>query len=79
VYIAINSSIALWLTMMQDQKSLTLSWLSFSWSGRECIAFFVAYKRGQYIQYTSKWPSLQLITWFIRPKIVDTPLALILL
>ena len=63
--------------MIQGQKSLTLSWRSFSWLGRERVAIFLAYTGGQCFQYASKRPNLWSITWLTRPKIVDAPLTLI--
>jgi len=62
---------------LQDQKLLTLLWPSFSWSGRESLAFFLAYKGGQYLQYALKHQNLWSITWLTRPKFFDTPLTLI--
>jgi hypothetical protein len=50
--------------------------LQFSWSGRERVAFFLVYKGGQYAQYASRWPSLWLITWLTRPKVVEALLTL---
>jgi len=41
------NQLAVWLTRMQDQKSLTLCWCSFSRWGREGIAICFAYKDGQ--------------------------------
>jgi len=59
------------LANMQDQKSLTLHWLSFSGCGRERVAILLALQGGQYLIYGC----LQLITCWItqdaRPKIDD--------
>jgi len=76
LYIAINSHIPILLTLMQGQKLLMLLARAFSWSGRERVAFFLAYEGGQYSQYASRWPSLWLMTWLIWPKGVDARLTL---
>jgi len=62
---------------MQGQKLLTLLWRSFSRSGREHIAFSLAFKRGQYINYALQRTSHFSITWLTRLKIVDAQLMLI--
>jgi len=46
LYIDNHSHIALWLTMMEGQKSVTLCWRWFSRWGRECVTVFVAEKGG---------------------------------
>jgi len=57
---------------MQDQISLMLCWRSFSWWGRERVAFSFAYKRYQYFHYVYSLPSRVFITRLTGPKIVDT-------
>jgi len=64
---------------IQDQKSLTLHWCPFSWSGSESVAFFWAYKGGQNFHYASKRRNLWAITSIRRQKIVDAPLTLIVI
>jgi len=44
LYIDNNGHIALFLTMMDDQQSLTLCWRSFWRQGRKCFIFTFAYK-----------------------------------
>jgi hypothetical protein len=65
----------LWLTIIQGHKWLTLHWHSFSWLGRVRVAFFLAYKWGQYIQYVLKSPRLWPITWLTSPTTIDTLLT----
>jgi len=43
MYIDNNGHLPLWLTMMHGQQLLTLHWCSFSWWGREHVAFSFAY------------------------------------
>jgi len=69
---------AVWLPREQDRKSLTLCWHSFSWWGREGIAICWAYKGGQKFFYDWLQCIGSVITPDAWPKIVDTPLMLIL-
>jgi len=48
VYIDDNGHITLWLTIMEGKQSLTLHWCLFSWWGRECFTFSVAYTGSEY-------------------------------
>jgi len=63
MYIANNSHITLWLTIMEGQQSLTLCWHSFSCWGREHFTVTVAYKGNQYFVYDSVQP--------ITPQIIQ--------
>jgi len=65
------------LPTMQDLKSLTLSWRSFSRWGRECVTSSFAFKEGQYLSYDYLQPIATQITQDARPKIVDPVLMLI--
>jgi hypothetical protein len=62
---------------MQDQKSLTLHWRSFSEWGRECVTSSFAYKDRLYRIYECLHPIATQITRDARPKIIDSPLTLI--
>ena len=66
------------LPEMQDQKSLTLRWRSFWRWGRERVSFSFAYKGRQRFDYVYSLPCPVFITRLTGPKIVDTPLTLIL-
>jgi len=74
-----NDQIACELPDLQDQKSLTLRWHSFSELGRERVALSFAWKASQYHIYESPQPIATQITNDARPKIVDPPLTIILL
>jgi len=65
------------LPEIQDLKSLTLHWRSFSGWGSECDAILFAYKGGQYFDYVLPQPYQFFITCCIGPKIVDALLTLI--
>jgi hypothetical protein len=78
MYIDKNSHIALWLTMIQSQQSLTLRWRSFARSGRERFAFSFSSKGGQYFMLDCLQPVAPQITQATRPTIVDTLLTLII-
>jgi len=62
---------------MQDHKSLTLRWRSFSWCGREHASLSLAFKGGQYSIDDSLQPFTTLITRDAKPNIVDASLTLI--
>jgi len=74
----IHYQVTFLLPDLQDQKSLTLCWHSFSRWGRERVAFFFPYKGCQNFYYVNSLPKCVVITWLTAPKIVDTPLTLIL-
>jgi len=63
------------LPEMQDQKSLTLRWRSFSSWGREHVACSFAYQGCQYCIYVYSLPSCVYITRLAGPKIIDSPLT----
>jgi hypothetical protein len=67
-----------WFHRMHHQKSLTFRWHSFWWWGREGIAICFAYKGGQKNLCDWLQPIGGLISQDAWPKIVDTPLMLIL-
>jgi len=77
MYIDNNGHIALYITIMEGQQSLTLRWRSFSWWGREHSTFSLAYKGSQYFVYDYGQPIAHKITQDTWPRIVNTPLALI--
>jgi len=67
-----TSHIALWLTMMHGQQSLTLRWCSFSRWGRDHVAFSASCKSSQYFVYDCLQPVTPQITQNTWPTIVDT-------
>jgi len=73
-----NDHIAFDLRDLQDQKLLTLRWRSISEWGSEHKARTFAYKASQYRICEWSQPFAKQITSDARPKIVDTPLTLIL-
>jgi len=77
MYIDNNDYIALWLTMMQGQQSLTLHWRSFSRWGREVVTFSFSYIGGQYFIKDWLQPVATQITQDTRPTIVDSPSMLV--
>ena len=66
------------LPKVQEQKLLTLCWRSFSEWGRECVTFSFAYKCSLYLIYKHLHPIATQITQDARPKIIDSPLTLVL-
>jgi len=76
IYIDNNHHIALWLTMMEGQQSLTLWWRSFWRWGRKRFTFTFAYKGSQYSVYDNVQPVAPQITHDTWPRIVDAPLTL---
>ena len=72
-----SDQIASQLPDLQDQKSFTLCWRSYSGWGRERVAHSVAWNASQYHIY--EWPQQinPQITNDARPTIVDAPLTLI--
>jgi len=62
---------------MQDQKSLTLRWRSFSEWGRECVTSSLAYRGSRYIIYERLYLIATQITQGARPKIIDSLLTVI--
>jgi len=56
MYIGNNRLIALWLTMMEGQQSLTLCWRSFWRRGRKHFTFTFAYKGSQWSVYDNVQP-----------------------
>jgi len=77
MFIDNNSHIAMWLTMMEGQKSLTLYWRSFSRWGRERFTFTFAYKGSQQSVYDNFKPVTPQITQDTQRTIFDAPLMLI--
>jgi len=77
MYIGKNGHIALWLTMMQGEQSLTLCWCSLSRRGREHVASSLFYNGGQYIVHDCLQPVALQITQDTLPTIVDAPLTCI--
>jgi len=65
------------LPKLQDLKSLTLIWRSFSWWGRGRVASAFAYKGGQFLSYDYLQPMPALITQDGWPEIIDALLRLI--
>ena len=74
----ISDQITIQLPYLQVQKSLTLRWLSFPEWCSDHVAVSCAYTRCQYISYTLQQPSHYSITILTRPKIINTPLKVIL-
>jgi len=70
-----NSLVTDGLGDLQDQKSLTLCWHSFSESGRECIAFSFAYQGSVSIIYECLHTITTQVNHDTRPNIVDDPLT----
>jgi len=69
--------IAIWLSKMQEQKSLTFRWCSFLGAGSYMDITIFAHKRGQHFDYTWKLLHSRLIMQGTRTKIIDAPLMLI--
>jgi len=65
------------VTMMQSQTLLTHCWHSFSQWGRQCVTVSFAYKCSLYLIYEGLHPIATQITQDARPKIIDSPLTLI--
>jgi len=74
-----NGQVSNQLPDLQDQKSLTLCWRSFSESGRERIAFSCAYKGSLYVVDECLWPLSMESNRDARPNIVGTPWTLIVM
>jgi len=70
-------SIAVILSMMYDQKLLTLRWRSFVGGGRDTLTSMFAHRGGQYIDDWLMPMHCALSVHEATPKIVDTPLTLI--
>jgi len=68
---------ALELSMMQDQKSLTLCWRSFLGGGSDVVVGPVAHSGGQYYHYGLMLSRSPVIIQDARPEISDAPLTLI--
>ena len=66
------------LPKIHDQELLMLCWRSFSWWGRECFTVSFAYKGSEYFVYDYLQSITHKITQDTLPRIVDTPLMLIL-
>jgi len=77
-YIDVSNHSPIRLPMMQDQKSLSLSWRSLSRWGRECVALSSAYKGSQYWDYIQQLLIHFSHTWLTGSQIVDAPCTLIL-
>jgi len=76
-YIDVCNHSPIGLPKMQDQKSLTLRWRSFSEWVRECVTFSFAYKSSLYLIYERLHPIATQITQGARPKIIESLLTLI--
>jgi len=71
-FITVCIQLPLRLPKMQDQKSLTHRWLSFSAWGWECVSHIFEYKGGQYIrngQWCNKVNLLQLAVGYLNATI----------
>jgi len=77
MYIDNNGHIALWLTMMEGQQSLTLCWRSFSRLGSGHFTFSFVPKGSQSFIDDNLQPVTPQITHDTWPTIIDTPLTLI--
>jgi hypothetical protein len=77
MYIDHNGHIALRVTIMKGQQSLTLRRHSFSSWGREHFTFSCAYQRSQYSVYEYLQPVIPQITNDTGPTIVNAALTLI--
>jgi hypothetical protein len=64
------------LPKMQDQKSLSLHWCSFSEWSRVCVTFSFASEGSLYLVYEHLHRIATQITQGARPKIIDSPLTL---
>jgi len=71
-----NRHIALWLTIIEGQQSLTLCWRSFWRWGRKRFTFTFAYKGSQQSVYDNVQPVAPQITHDTWPTIVDNPFTL---
>jgi len=69
--------IAVWLSKMQAQKSLTPRWRLFLGGSSLISTTIFAYKGGQYCNYGSMPLHSHWIIQNARPKIIDAPLTLI--
>jgi hypothetical protein len=65
------------MSMMQDQKSLTLRWRSFLGGGSDMVVGIFAHKGGQYCHYGLMLSRSLVIIQDARPEMGDTPLTLI--
>ena len=74
-----RSQISTELPYLQFQKSLTFHWRTFSEWDSDRVAICFANKDCQHIGFALQWPIQYSITLLMRPKIVDTPLTLILM
>jgi len=70
-------SVASRLSMMQDQKLLTLCWRSFLRGGSHIVTSVSAHTGGRYIDYGLVSMHSALSVPDARPKIIDAPLTLI--
>jgi hypothetical protein len=68
---------ALELSMMQDQKSLTLRWRSFLEGGSDMVVGPFVHKCGQYCHYGLMLSCSLVIIQDVRPEISNTTLTLI--
>jgi len=74
-----RSQISTELPYLQDQKSLTLRWRSFSEWDSDRVAICFANKDCEHVGFALQWPIQYSITLLMRPTIIDTPLTLILM
>jgi hypothetical protein len=74
-----NGHIALWLTMMEGQQSLTRCWCKFPRWGRECFTYSFPHEGSQYFIYDYFHCGEPHIMQDTRPTIMDTSLTLIVM
>jgi len=70
-----HSCIAIWLSKIEDQKSLMLHWRSFLEWGNDRFALLFAYDDDQYSIFGRMWVLTPLIAACLRIKIIDTLLT----
>jgi len=61
MYMSNNGHIALWLTMMEGEQSLTLHWHSFSWCGQERISVCFDHYGSQYMQHRQQHTKVNIL------------------
>jgi len=72
-----RSSIALWLSEMQDQKSLMFNWHSFSGGGSDIVETIFAHKGSKHYDYSLISLHSSLYMQYSRPNIIATALTVI--
>jgi len=85
IMLAANSSVideccctALSSSKMQNQRLLTILWLSVPACGNKCICFLFIYSVGHYLHVQKLWVCVPEIAELVRLIIVDAPLILTL-